>query len=205
MILYCLIIILFLFIFTINEPFTYFNLNLNLNVPISYNNDTDTYGKFKHIKYKYELPKNTETSIFNNRITLKNVANYDYNNKLVNSNKLDNNNCCLVQKEFNNGEFSYKYTPLKNDQCNINLYELNNNNTLLFGKVDCKKTNKILGSCRKANMECIDFITENDCNKVTTEAKGDFFLKFNYKNKNNVSSTKTIWSNKTCNNFLDGI
>ena len=195
MVLYCLIIILFLFIFTINEPFTYFNLNLNLNVPISYNNDTDTYGNFKYIKYRYELPKNTETSIFNNRITLKNVANYDNSKKLVNS------NCCLVQKEFNNGNFSYKYTPLKNEQCNINLYELNNNNTLLFGNVNCKNSNNMLGSCRKANMECVDFVTENKCNKIRTEAKGDYYLKFNHTNKNNVISNKAIWSNKTCNDW----
>lgn len=195
MILYYLIIILFLFVLTINEHFTYFNLNLDINVPISHNNDIDTYGQFKHIKYKHELPKNTQTNIFKNRIMLKNIANFDYNNEL------DSKNCCLVQKEFNNGKFNYKYTPLKNDQCNMKLYELNNNNMLLFNKINCDISNKNLGSCRKANMECTDFVTKNECNKFTSEAKGDFFLLFNHENKNNIMSTKSIWSNKTCNDW----
>ena len=203
MILYCLIIILFLLIFTINEGFSYFNLNLDTNKPISHNNDFLPYKKVKYIINK----SNTPPTIFNNRIRLRNIANYDYVNNIVTTNLIDSSNCCLVQKEFNNGTFNYKYTPLKNDQCNINNYELDHNNKLLFDKVNywnnnnCNNKNKVLGSCRKADMECIDFMTEDECNRINTEAKGDFFLKFNFKNKNNVKSTKTVWSKKTCNDW----
>jgi hypothetical protein len=208
MILYCLIIILLLLLYTINENFSYFNLNLNLHVPISHNNEAYPYEKINYIGYNYELPQNIQTNIFTNRIKLKNIANYDYVNNIITRNLLDSSNCCLVQKEFNEGKFNYTYTPLKNDKCNINLYELDHNNKLLFDKVNrwdnnnCNNnTNKILGSCRKADMECIDFVSEDQCNNITNESKGDFLLKFNHKNKNNVFSTKTIWSNKTCNDW----
>lgn len=203
MILYCLIIILFLLIFTNNENFTYFNLNLDISKPISYNNEFCFYKKIN-----YTIPySSTEPNIFENRIKLINVATTSTDNLLNSSNLLDSSNCCLVQKEFNDGNFSYKYTPLKNDQCNINNYELDHNNQLLFDKVNgwnndnCKKDNTILGSCRKADMECIDFISETDCNNITNEAKGNFLLNFDHKNKNNVTSTKTIWSTKTCNDW----
>jgi hypothetical protein len=130
MILYCLIIILLLLLYTNNEHFSYFNLNLNLNVPISHNNEACTYEKINYIGYNYELPQNIQTNIFTNRIKLKNIANYDYVNNIITTNLLDSSNCCLVQKEFNDGKFNYTYTPLKNDKCNINLYELDHNNLL---------------------------------------------------------------------------
>ena len=77
------------------------------------------------------------------------------------------------------------------------------NNLNYWDNEYCKNNldDQILGSCRKADMECIDFVTEDQCNNVTNESKGDFLLKFNHKNKNNVFSTKTTWSNKTCNDW----
>ncbi len=201
MILYYLIIILFFFIFLYKENFTYFNLNLNLDVPISYNNNM-TFNQNIQLKNKTLCD-----NIFDNRIKLINIANYDFSNNNITDTFLTNNNCCLVQKEFNDGNFTYKYTPFKNEKCNIELYELDHNNKLLFDNVNnwnnkyCNNNHNILGSCRKSNMECVDFITESDCNSINTNAKGDYTLKFDHTNKNNVLSNKTVWSNKTCNNW----
>ncbi len=195
MIIYYLIIILFLFIFTTTENFSYFNLNLDLNVPISHNNEKFLYETVNYSGCKYDLPQNIQKNIFSNRIKLMNIANYEYINDITTTNLLDSSNCCLVQKEFNEGNFNYKYTPLKNDFCNINLYELDHNNKLLFDNVNnwnnnnCKNNSTVLGSCRKTNMECIDFVTEDECKNIKKSAKNDLI------------GNNTIWSNKTCNNW----
>lgn len=124
-----------------------------------------------------------------------NIANYDYKNDIITTNLLDSSNCCLVQKEFSEGNFNYKYTPLKNEYCNINLYELDQNNQLLFDNINnwnnnnCNNKSKVLGSCRKTNMECIDFITKNDCENIKKN------------NRNELIGIKTVWSTKTCNDW----
>jgi hypothetical protein len=206
----CFLILLFILILISNyENFSYFNLNLNLNNPISYNNQpsyenikSDISSDMRDISFN-----DLNSDIFNNRINFKKIANIDYKDKIITTDLLDSNKCCLVQKNFIDGKFSYKYTPLKNEKCNINLYEIDNNNKLLFDNINewnngnCNNNTKILGSCRRANNECIDFVTKLECNNITLETKGDFFLKFNFENKNNLLTTKTIWSNKTCQDY----
>lgn len=86
----------------------------------------------------------------------------------VNNNNI---NCCLVSKDLNNLKYNYK--KLSNDECDINLYNINHERQLLFDGVNNWSNNycsnnldeQILGSCRRDNFECVDFIDKNTCNK----------------------------------------
>jgi hypothetical protein len=105
-------------------------------------------------------------------------------------------NCCLVKKEYvennNNlsgGEFKYSFTKLKcNDNLNEKLLIQNSNQQLLidgvngWSNINCSETNNILGSCRRSNFECIDFVSKEFCDKYN--------MKF---------------ANKTCHSQLDYI
>jgi len=203
MIIYLILILCILIFFKSNENFSYFNLNYNFNTPISHNNLYDTYQKVDFNQSNLKDINQSNVDIFDNRINLKNIASYKYNN-IETTNKLESNNCCLIKKKFDSGNFSYNYLPLKNEQCNIDLYELDNNNKLLFDGVNnwsnknCNNNNTILGSCKKANMECIDFVTEEECNKFSNNIKANYFLKFNITNQPTKFFTKAKWSMKTC-------
>jgi hypothetical protein len=201
------IIILFIFfiLFFYNlysENFTYFNLNLDITNPKSYNNINNNYYDINfHNKIKTSGINNytddINNDIFNNRIKLQNI-------NTLSTNLINSNNCCLIQKRFNSGNFNYMYTKLKDSDCNNELYELDQNNQLLYDGINnwsndnCNKDTSILGSCRIANLECIDFITKEECFNITSEGKSDNMLKFNMSNQNNNPIRKTIWSNKTC-------
>jgi hypothetical protein len=192
-----------------NENFTYFNLNFNLNNPVSNNVNEDTYYKINLPTNDYDLNNNIEGNIFNNRIKLLNINNTANENLIKPTNLIDSNNCCLVQKEFDSGEFNYKYKLLKDDECSINLYELDQNNKLLFDGINrwsndmCNSNSSKLGSCRLTNRECLDFITKEDCFNITSEAKADFYLKFDLTNQNNKFNSKMVWSKKTCNERIN--
>jgi hypothetical protein len=204
-----LIFLLFLVIYFTNlrEPFEFFNLNYDITLPKSYNTNTDTTYKINFPLYNSDLNNNTTESIFNNRIKFININNTAYKNSFITTNLIDNANCCLAQKKFDSGNFSYTYKPLKNKECNIDLYELDQNNKLLFDKTNnwsndmCNNNTSNLGSCRIANSECIDFITQDECINITTEIKTD--IEGNHLNNlNNKLSSKTIWSKKTCNDKI---
>jgi hypothetical protein len=204
-----LLFLLFLLFFTtyFNENFTYFNLNFNLNNPLSSNVNEDTSYQVNFPIADYDLNNNIHENIFNNRIKLLNINTTPNEDLIKTTNLLDSSNCCLVQKEFNSGKFNYKYKSLKNKDCSINLYELDQNNKLFFDGINGWSNNKCtdnisnLGSCRLANMECLDFMTKEECFNITSEVKADFYLKFNLSNKNNKLNTKMVWSKQSCNNF----
>jgi hypothetical protein len=203
-----LLFLLFLVTYN-NENFTYFNLNFNLNNPVSNNVNEDTYYKINLPTSDYDLNNNIEGNIFNNRIKLLNINNTPNENLIKPTNLIDSKNCCLVQKDFDSGEFNYKYKLLKDDECSINLYELDQNNKLLFDGINrwsndmCNSNSSKLGSCRLTNRECLDFMTKEDCFNITSEAKADFYLKFDLTNQNNKFNSKMVWSKKTCNERIN--
>ncbi len=99
----------------------------------------------------------------------------------------DSKVCCLVEKKYTydtnsymGGKFQYDYIP---SDCNNII--MDSNKQILVDGVNgwydeyCKPNNYI-GSCRNANKECIDFLTEPQCSKY-----------------------KMTWSSKTCNEPLE--
>lgn len=96
-------------------------------------------------------------------------------NKKEKFHNLKRNKCCLVENKFipeEGGIFKYQTTELTGNDCDIEKYRLDNNKQIV------SKCNN-LGSCRNNNKECIDFVTNEYCNK------------YNMK-----------WSNKTCRDNL---
>jgi len=86
------------------------------------------------------------------------------------------NNCCLVSKEFVDNEFKYKYE--EKEDCDLNKYNLNSNQTLINNT--CNNIKDKIGSCRRSNFECIDFVDKDFCDKY-----------------NNMQ-----WYNKTCHSMI---
>jgi hypothetical protein len=122
---------------------------------ININNiETETYNKNQD---------NTQ-QIYKNRINM-------ISNNWIISDTLKNDNieCCLVSKDLNN--FKYNFKKLSNNACDINLYNINNDRQLLFDNINnwsnnyCSNDldNQILGSCRRNNFECVDFIDKDTC------------------------------------------
>ena len=85
-------------------------------------------------------------------------------------------NCCLVTKHFDkeNNKFEYKYE--KKNKCKVQ----NNNMQNFFiegingwDNKKCKKPDlnddDYLGSCRRINFECKDFVTRKECEKYDME------------------------------------
>jgi hypothetical protein len=104
--------------------------------------------------------------------------------KFSNTNK--QRKCCLIKKEYvqddtslYKGDFKYKYKELHNDECNFNLYEQNSSQQLFIdGENDwsnsmCNEENKQVGSCRKNNRECVDFLQKKDCDKYYMDWYGN--------------------------------
>ena len=75
----------------------------------------------------------------NDEITFENLENLDDNKK------------CYIENKFINGEFKYVKSEI-NDNYNLNTVDI----------IDCND-NRILGSCRNINKECIDFVTKEYC------------------------------------------
>jgi hypothetical protein len=111
----------------------------------------------------------------------------------ISFNEIDNNTeCCLVEKVFvpyknTYGKFQYKYTKLKGNKCKLNNNNITNKNKEIlinnkngWSNKNCHKNNKIIGSCRNSNKECVDFVTNEFCDKYNM-----------------------IWNKKTCNEPLD--
>ena len=87
-----------------------------------------------------------------------------------------NKKCCIIKTEYvkdpNNiplgGSFQYRFN--ETDNCDNNTHKWSNKN--------CNNNNNILGSCRYSNKECIDYMTNEECDKYKEQGM--------------------IWSNKTC-------
>lgn len=163
------IIILLIFIFYKDnyETFKYFN-TVNDSTPKSYLN-LDNFFRIFFPSDKYT------SSIYQNRFnfipTTINDKTLDNDDNLSTNyyNDFKSNNCCLVKKELDNNNFKYTYTKYNNKDCNINNFELDQNNQLFFDGINewdnsqCKNDNDILGSCQHYNFECIDFVSKDTC------------------------------------------
>lgn len=101
----------------------------------------------------------------------------------------NNKNCCVIRKQRIKADLVYTYN--KSIFCDD--YHTNNLRTIKEGALvngkpftidKCtpspKDKSDILGSCRKHNFECVDFLTKADCNKYPG----------------------LIWNEKTCNDRL---
>jgi hypothetical protein len=64
---------------------------------------------------------------------------------------LDDNKKCYIENKFIDGEFKYVKSEITNNY-NLNTIDI----------IDCND-NRILGSCRNINKECIDFVTKEHC------------------------------------------
>lgn len=163
-------IIILVFYLSMSIIFLYYkNQNIiRINIPIeSLKNELFNLPKVEEIQFNNILPIDENNE-----------------NEMLNSNK-----CCLINKEYIEdknsllgGKFKYNYTKLENNDCNYKLYDNNNTVQLLMNNINgwnndyCNKNNNLLGSCRFANKECIDFVTKSYCD--------------NYNMK---------WTTKTCN------
>lgn len=94
----------------------------------------------------------------------------DYNyEKYQNYQSLMNKNdqCCLIEKKLNKDGFYYKYSS---SNCDINkILEHDKMKLISSDKMPmdmCNSNSSNLGSCRKSNHECIDFISKKNCSKV---------------------------------------
>ena len=100
----------------------------------------------------------------------------------TNKNPHEHKNCCMVKKVFNpsKNEFVYEYEKL--DKCHLNMIpaiKLNQMNLFIDGvngwnNKKCKKPDErvdkeYLGSCRRINFECKDFVTPTQCKKYNME------------------------------------
>jgi len=157
---------------------------------------------FKFNEYEYFLPSNYDTSDGSDYIQFNQSSPSQFNLDLAPS----DNNCCLVEKEFvydpsskNNGRFTYIYKKINYPEfCKNDLHDLkmnksnlfvegetlyrdddNNENNIIWTNEMCMENKSPLGSCRFANKECIDFITQDSCDKLKME-----------------------WSEKTCQDSL---
>jgi hypothetical protein len=160
----------------------------------------DTKFEIYNYKIKEDKKEKQKCTIFSNISekdmrydTLKNSLNNNNQQYFIDYNQ--NKKCCLIEKKpldiyptnlkLQETGFDYIYTKLNDDQCNPELYRLDSNTQLLFDVNNnwtedfCTKKNKELGSCRRINKECIDFVTKDFCDQYNME-----------------------WSNKTCNDFV---
>ena len=143
---------------------------------ILFNKWCDTFDSIKAVETLINSYK--EPPIFNNHNNIK------LNNTFEQSKVQQVSKCCLAQKQFipienkdSYGKFIYKYTPLQNEQCNINnINNINNDEELINVNNSDECENLQLGSCSYNNRMCIDYVSQDFCN--------------NY--------TNMIWHNKTC-------
>jgi hypothetical protein len=172
-----MIIIFFLLIlfFLVNKE----NFNpVNENTPKS----------FIDIDYFYRIlfPTNINTtSIYENRFNFIPITinekklNDDISNFNKNYQELKSNKCCLVKKILNKDEFKYTYKEYFNSDCDLNNFELDQNNQLLFdgqngwSNSQCSNNTSKLGSCQHYNFECIDFVSKNKCDEYNNRIPPD--------------------------------
>lgn len=139
----------------------------NKNMTEYFNIGTGTSSNIEYTNYEsdYIPDRNSETKYYT-QLDYKPVAKI---------------NCCLVEEKYLpdplnelGGSFKYKFTPLKDTQCNLKNHRLDNTAQLFidgyngWSNESCKEPNNtqaILGSCRNINKECIDFVTNEFCTK----------------------------------------
>jgi hypothetical protein len=120
------------------------------------------------------------TSIYENRFNFIPTTINDKNLvSNIDSDQIKSNKCCLVKKMLDNDNFKYEYTKYENENCNLNNFELDQNNQLLFDGVNgwsndyCSPDTSTLGSCQHYNFECIDFTSKNKCDEYNSKMPSD--------------------------------
>ena len=145
------------------------------NTPKSFNNINSYY------RILFPSTSNT-TSIYENRFNfIPSTMNDDKKlNKDNNYDELRSNSCCLVKKILDNNDgFAYTYTPYSNNDCDLDNFELDQNNQLLFDGQNgwsnsyCSKDTTNLGSCQHYDFECIDFVSNDKCNEYNNRMPPD--------------------------------
>jgi hypothetical protein len=180
-----ILILVIIVLFTINniENFSYFN-------PYQFNDSPLSLNKNKNELYKINYPINNNNnktpSIFDNRFNLMPITS---NLKQ----HINDDKCCLIKKVLkNNNIYEYTYKTYYQEDCNIDNFELDQNNQLFIdGKNNwsnnlCSNDKSKLGSCKHYDFECVDFIPEDLCNKYNDKMPPDPHnrkIKFNWSKK----------------------
>ena len=86
----------------------------------------------------------------------------------------------MVKKLLNdNGNFEYSFSEYKDLDCDLNNFELDQNNQLFFDGINdwsnkfCSSDNSNLGSCKHFDFECIDFVSKDKCNEYNNRMPPD--------------------------------
>jgi hypothetical protein len=167
------IIFVFVYYFSL-EDFDIMNPYYNKVLPLSY---IETIYPQVDVSYilgtvpdDNYIKNDNSIDIFKNRILLKDNFGRDIKKESKQQ------TCTLVSIINNDGEYNYKYQKYYNENCDINKFELNDNNQLFLSDISGN-----IGSCRHFFYECSNFITLEECKKF------------------NTSSRKFLtWSPKTC-------
>lgn len=192
-IIFILIIIILLFSFNTwgsgaLEHFSYFNTVTDLT-PKSYYEMDDYYTISIPSPIDRTVSDSTKAKIWNNEAQIptiyENRFNFiplttDNNFETITDDRLSSSKCCLVKKmlDYNDG-FEYTYTKYEDDKCNIDNFELDHNNQLLFEGYNgwsndyCSNDTSTLGSCQHYNFECIDFVSKDKCDEYNTLMPAD--------------------------------
>jgi hypothetical protein len=123
----------------------------------------------------------------------------------------DNKNikCCKINKVIYNDnnllKSKYIYQKLENDKCNPDKYILNHEQQLYIEGInnwsnnDCNENS--LGSCKKNNLECMDFMKKDSCtmynmtwfnNTCYDKFKGENKIDINYNNSNKINKEQIV-------------
>jgi hypothetical protein len=140
-------------------------------------------------KVFFGSPNVTTTSIYQNRFNLipstfgDGISEQD---QLLYKKELTSNKCCLVEKKtfdntstINNIDSEYKYTEYTDTDCDLNNFDLNENKQLFFDGINnwsnnyCSNKTTNLGSCQHYDMECIDFVSEQQCKEYNDKMPVD--------------------------------
>jgi len=101
----------------------------------------------------------------------------------------NNKNCCVIRKQRIGADLVYTYNKsIYCDNYHTNILrtikegDISNGKSFTMDKCNPlpKDKSDILGSCRKHNFECVEFLTKSDCKKYPG----------------------LVWSEKTCNDHL---
>jgi hypothetical protein len=179
-----ILILLIFFLYKINYQIENFIFNVVTdNTPKSFL-DLDNYY---NINFNVAGLKNT-TSIYQNRFNFIPTTYADNKIRLDNDmnvynttyDEIKSNKCCLVKKILNNvGQFEYNYYKYENSDCDLNNFELDQNNQLMFEGINgwsndkCSIENSNLGACKHYDFECMDFITADKCEEYNEKMPHD--------------------------------
>jgi hypothetical protein len=172
-----LLIIIYL-LYNSNENFSYFN-TVDENTPKN-NSEIDRF-------FRILLPSDKYTSsIYENRFnfipaTINDNKNLNKDISLSTNfyDDIKSNKCCLVKKELAGNNFIYKYKKYNDLECDLDNFQIDQNNQLLFDGInnwkneECKDDTNKLGSCQHYDFECIDFVDKQTCDSYNSRMPPD--------------------------------